>query len=142
MRLRDLRRKIKAEQNKPTFFWFETEFKPQFLLEDKRSYAQINLERKWNWYLKLKAKNVEFFKILKLCESYVELKISLRKNLISFPYYKRGTKGFLLHVDAKLLFPLHLQAEIDRVEKTNGSKLIMFEHTVVTLPQEYFKFCK
>lgn len=138
MKLKDIAKKYLKKES-PSFLVNPSH---QLLLEDLRSYQTINRSQAWRWFNQQKLKGAELFKVHRLCYNFVVRNISLKKNLGIFPWYKRGTRGFLLSDDAKALFPLAEQAEITRVMAEKDCKLCLFEHIPVTLPPDYIRLLK
>lgn len=143
MKVKDLLKKENIKKaHKPTkFFSWKYEIEPKLLL-DKRSLEQIELCRKWKVLEDKKAEGHELFKIMRLCLNEVIGNISMAKNLVTFPSYKIGTKGYLLSDNAINFFPLAEQHRIKQTMDSMGSKLCLFKDMVLLLPKNYYRILR
>jgi len=139
--IKDLRHKIFKDKKGENSLWLKKE-SPQLLLMDRRSWTVKVIEHEWKYFNKCKLENTEYFKILRLCQDFVERKISLRRNLNIFPYYKRGTKGFALSDNAMSLMPKHIQEKYNLYMVEKDSKLVLFKDVYIALSKSDFKFVK
>lgn len=117
------------------------------LLEDKRS-------KKVKWHEELRNKALQIFMDAKandhpyikahhLALQFVTRPISLKKDLQgTFPYYKRGVKGYLLETSALNLIPMAEQQAFRQRLKDFDVKLAWFPHDLLTLPKEYYRMLK
>jgi len=131
---------IKEDRNINSL-WIKTKNQPKLLM-DLRSYGTLLEEKEWKHYNKKKLEGGEFFKLLKLCQNFVEHKISTRKKIHTFPSYKRGTRGFLLEDSVVTILPKKLQLYIKNLMTEKKVKVILFNDGVFTLPPEYFRMIK
>jgi len=109
---------------------------------DLRDRKTLKEELEWKHYNKQKLEGGEFFKILRLSMSFVDRKVSTRKTLSIFPYYKRGTKGYLLDTSVITILPKEIQLLVKKSMEEKGTNIILFNETIITLPPEYFRILK
>lgn len=113
--------------------------KDQKLLVDQRSIKEKIKGKRWARYNECKKEDTIYFRLLKLALNYALNPITLKKGLNTFPYYKRGKKGFILEDSFVGILPDPLKVEAKKVMQEKGCKLVLFEHAFFTLPEEYFR---
>ena len=108
-------------------------------LTDKRDILEIKKERIYLFYSGLKKKDHPHFRYSHLAVSYVECTVALKKNLWSFPFHKRGTRGYLLSPAFTAMLPPRQQEIIEAFPNT---VLILFPEGFTGLPLDYLKKVK
>lgn len=100
-----------------------------------------NLRKKFmEGYKKKKKQGCEFLKLLSLCLNFAEHPITLTKNMVTTPFHKRGSKGFILDDKAIDLFPEKIREEYRLKQKQFGVRLCLFDGNVYALPDTDYKY--
>jgi len=145
MALKDLRTKKKLRVKEASnYLW--RDLNGLKLLEDKRSilYNVVEQEKAFEWeqYYKRKAEGDPYFKAHTLALSFMVRPVSLKKTLHTFPYLKRGSKGYLLEDKCLSLFSADMQKKANQRMENKGVKPVYFKEVVILLPPDYFRLLK
>jgi len=110
--------------------------------ENKKKEKAMFSTLEWKEFETCKKKDIEYFKLMKLCQSMVECPIKLTMKVDVFPDYKRGQAGFLLEERSISLFPLDVQLVMTDFNQSHESRACLFEHGILMLAPEYYKITR